>query len=63
MADFIGLFSPGGDLIEFYEAPQSYCTNICFGGPDRRAAYITLPGRPAAFRVTPMFTTPSRKYP
>jgi gluconolactonase len=40
----ISVFSPGGDLVEFHEAPEGYCTNICFGGPDRRTAYITLSG-------------------
>jgi gluconolactonase len=40
----ISVFSPGGDLMEFHEAPEPYCTNICFGGPDLRTAYITLSG-------------------
>jgi gluconolactonase len=40
----ISVFSPNGDLLEFHEAPESYCTNICFGGLDMRAAYITLSG-------------------
>jgi gluconolactonase len=40
----INVFSPGGDLLEFHEAPEGYCTNICFGGPDMRTAYITLSG-------------------
>lgn len=40
----ISVFSPGGELLEFHEAPESYCTNICFGGPDMRTAYITLSG-------------------
>jgi gluconolactonase len=40
----ISVFSPGGDLVEFHEAPEAYCTNICFGGPDMRTAYITLSG-------------------
>lgn len=40
----ISVFSPDGKLIEFHEAPEGYCTNICFGGPDRRTAYITLSG-------------------
>ena len=29
---------------EEIEAPESYCTNICFGGPDMHTAYITLSG-------------------
>lgn len=40
----ISVFSPDGELLEFYEAPESYCTNICFGGADMRTAYITLSG-------------------
>lgn len=40
----ISVFSPGGELLEFHEAPEGYCTNICFGGPDRQTAYITLSG-------------------
>jgi gluconolactonase len=40
----ISVFSPAGDLLEFHEAPEAYCTNICFGGPERRTAYITLSG-------------------
>ena len=40
----ISVFSPGGNLLEFHEAPEGYCTNICFGGPDLRTAYITLSG-------------------
>ncbi len=40
----ISVFSPDGKLIEFHEAPEGYCTNICFGGPKRRTAYITLSG-------------------
>jgi gluconolactonase len=40
----ISVFSPDGKLVEFHEAPEGYCTNICFGGPERRTAYITLSG-------------------
>lgn len=40
----ISVFSPAGELLEFHEAPEIYCTNICFGGPDLRTAYITLSG-------------------
>lgn len=40
----ISVFSPAGGLIEFHEAPEGYCTNLCFGGPGRRTAYITLSG-------------------
>ena len=40
----ISVFAPEGGRIEFYEAPEPYCTNIAFGGADRRTAYITLSG-------------------
>lgn len=40
----ISVFAPEGGLVEFYEAPEPYCTNIAFGGPDMRTAYITLSG-------------------
>lgn len=40
----ISVITPAGDLLEFHEAPEPYCTNICFGGPDRRKAYVTLSG-------------------
>jgi len=40
----ISVFSPEGELVEFWEAPEPYCTNICFGGEDMRTAFITLSG-------------------
>lgn len=40
----ISVFAPGGELLEFHRAPEFYCTNICFGGPDMRTAWITLSG-------------------
>jgi gluconolactonase len=40
----ISVFSPDGELLEFHAAPEGYCTNICFGGPGRRTAFITLSG-------------------
>lgn len=40
----ISVFSPKGELLEFHEASEGYCTNICFGGPERRTAFITLSG-------------------
>lgn len=41
----ISVFSPDGDgLVEFHEAPEPYSTNIAFGGPDMKTAYITLSG-------------------
>lgn len=40
----ISVFSPQGELLEFHEAPEIYCTNLAFGGPDMRTAFITLSG-------------------
>ena len=40
----ISVISPAGALIEFIATPDPFTTNICWGGPDLRAAYITLSG-------------------
>lgn len=40
----ITVFSPEGEIIEFYEAADGYCTNICFGGQYLQKAYVTLSG-------------------
>ena len=40
----ISVFAPDGELLEFHEAPEIYCTNIAFGGEDMQTAYITLSG-------------------
>lgn len=40
----ITVFAPDGDIIEFWAAPEGYCTNIAFGGPNLTKAYITLSG-------------------
>ncbi|MEO5587555.1 MAG: SMP-30/gluconolactonase/LRE family protein, partial [Novosphingobium sp.] len=44
VAGGISVFAPEGGLIEFWEAPEPYSTNIAFGGADMRTAYITLSG-------------------
>ncbi len=44
VAGGISVFSPLGGLAELYEAPEPYCTNIAFGGPGMRTAFITLSG-------------------
>ena len=38
----ITVISPEGKTIEQYAMPDAFTTNICFGGPDLRTAYITL---------------------
>jgi gluconolactonase len=35
-------FSPSGAVVREVAMPDIYPTNICFGGPDMRTAYITL---------------------
>ena len=38
----ITVFSPTGAVLNQVKMPDTYPTNICFGGPDMRTAYITL---------------------
>lgn len=38
----ITVVSPQGKRIAQHPMPDMFTTNICFGGPDRRTAYITL---------------------
>jgi gluconolactonase len=40
----IGVFSPDGELVRQIAMPDPLTTNICFGGPDMRTAYVTLSG-------------------
>ncbi len=40
----ISVISPAGDLVEFVPTPDIFTTNICWGGEDRRTAYLTLSG-------------------
>ena len=39
---YITEISPAGDIVRAVKMPDSYPTNICFGGSDMRTAYITL---------------------
>jgi gluconolactonase len=34
--------SPSGEILRTVKMPERMPTNICFGGPDMRTAYITL---------------------
>jgi gluconolactonase len=36
--------SPSGEAVEFLSVNDPFCTNLCFGGPDLRTAFITLSG-------------------
>jgi gluconolactonase len=38
----ISVISPDGELVEQVAMPDLYTTNICFGGPDMKTAFITL---------------------
>ena len=40
----ITVIAPGGDVVRQVKMPDVYPTNICFGGPDMKTAYITLSG-------------------
>lgn len=47
----ISVISPDGRLLARIPMPEPYATNICFGGPERRTAFVTLSstGRVVAF--------------
>jgi len=38
----INVVAPDGAFVEFIALPDPFCTNICFGGPELRTAYVTL---------------------
>ena len=40
----VTVISPAGQVLEFHEAPEYYCTNLAFGGVGMRKAYVTLSG-------------------
>ena len=40
----VSVISPKGGLVRQIPMPDMFCTNICFGGPDLRTAYMTLSG-------------------
>mgnify|MGYP002780115003 CR=1 FL=1 len=40
----ISVVSPDGTLVDFVAMPDPFTTNICWGGPDLRTAYVTLSG-------------------
>src|SRR5437763_7699074 len=39
---YITVISPSGQVVRQVKMPDVYPTNICFGGPDLKTAYITL---------------------
>jgi gluconolactonase len=40
----ISVISPVGELVEFVPTDDIFTTNICWGGTDRKTAYVTLSG-------------------
>ena len=40
----VSVVAPTGGLLRQIPMPDMFCTNICFGGPDLRTAYMTLSG-------------------
>lgn len=40
----ISVISPDGEEVETVQTPDAFTTNIAFGGPDMKTAYITLSG-------------------
>jgi gluconolactonase len=40
----ITVFSPDGAIVRHIPMPDAMTTNICFGGPDLRTAFVTLSG-------------------
>jgi gluconolactonase len=41
---YVTVISPDGQVVRQVKMPDVYPTNICFGGPDMRTAFITLSG-------------------
>lgn len=39
---YVTVISPVGDVVRQVRMPDRYPTNICFGGPDMKKAYVTL---------------------
>lgn len=48
----ITVLSPDGNLVDTIPMPDPLPTNIAFGGPDMRTAYVTLSGRGQLVRMT-----------
>ena len=41
----VTVVAPDGAVLRQVKVPDPHVTNLCFGGPDRRTAYVTLAGR------------------
>jgi gluconolactonase len=44
IAGHVTVIAPDGRVVRQVKMPDVYPTNICFGGPDMKTAYITLSG-------------------
>jgi gluconolactonase len=42
IADGLCVVAPDGSDMHYVAMPDAATTNVCFGGPDRRTAYVTL---------------------
>lgn len=40
----VSVISPTGELLEYHQGPEGYCTNIAFGGKNMQTAYVTFSG-------------------
>lgn len=40
----ISVISPEGELVDFFPTGDILTTNVCFGGPDLKTAYVTVSG-------------------
>ncbi|OLT20875.1 gluconolaconase [Pseudonocardia sp. CNS-139] len=49
----VSVVSPDGELLDFVPVPEEdpFVTNVCFGGPDLRTAYVTSSGRGVLYAV------------
>jgi gluconolactonase len=47
----ISVISPSGDLLEHLPIDDPFTTNICFGAPDRRTAFVTGAGHGKLFEI------------
>ena len=47
----ISVISPEGQLVDFVSTDDPFTTNICWGGEDRKTAYVTLSGTGRLMRM------------
>lgn len=52
VSGYLTVVSPSGEILDRIKTPGTYPTNVCFGGPDLRTAFVTLSdlGQVAAFQ-------------